>query len=335
MVRSKIVISCAGLGMGNASRIAALIEELHGFDVDVYSWGAGFRFLREFRNIHQLNFRLFELESFSGKSLTKGFITYLKNCWYLRQRLSAEKIDLIIADSDYHLPGYIALSAPRWFIGQAADVIARKKKFRPRLSLRGKINFFLREKLDFFFQYFCYDRIFVPSFSANHKQTGLRVQFIDLIVRKEFLNSPNGSPSEKIGILLSGSKQGLQDFECLKENSVVEFIARGDEKTEISSVAEMDKFHSFICQGGLSSLSELLTRKKPLFVVPLPHHPEQLLNAMEIERLGAGIKVEPQFFKDNDQLSINFELNSLHPSPGFTGASQLVQEICNTLVFDK
>src|SRR5947208_1851671 len=108
MRSKKILISCAGLGMGNASRVSGIAKELLETDVEltIASWGAGFRFLREFKQNSKLQFDLLELQPYGGSTL-RSALAFVSNCVRLRRLVKEFRPDAILLDSDYHVPAYL------------------------------------------------------------------------------------------------------------------------------------------------------------------------------------------------------------------------------------
>jgi len=308
----RILISCAGVGMGNASRVAAVIEALNEMSLEkkrpmsfhVVTWGSAYTFLREFQRESAVSFELIEAHSYgppqhilnfsSLRSLFGFGRTFLKNLRFLRSIVTRVKPSLIVLDSDYHFPSYFGAGCQRLYIGQAKDVLerARRNAYKPA-DLRERLNFYFKERLDAVLQHWFSHAILVPSFTdaaaGAANRGGGKVRRIPLIVRREFLETAAGEANrQSVGILLSGSE--------LEKAAFMELAVKFGLKVfspRVSSVPsranELDDFEVVFTQGGLSSISECLARDKFMVVFPLSHHPEQLLNAMEVERLGLGL----------------------------------------------
>lgn len=318
-MRPKVFIACAGLGMGNASRIAAVIEALekgpfareHGLDIHVFSWGAGYKFLDEFKKKHQAQFSLGQLCSFEPEvnflSYTK---TYLKNTQILLSAHRRIKPDLIVLDSDYHFMAHLWSKKPILYIGQAGDVVRRAEDNKTRSwSFKERLNLLIRERGDFFLQRLFADLVLVPSFDPKKLKPVKGVQFIHLIVRDEFRSRPlMTNPKNDLGILLSGSQLHKKQFVDFADKFNLNVIAPDTHKHLIATSEDVDDFSSVIVQGGLSSISEVLARGKWLVVFPMENHPEQILNAQEIEELGFGVMAQ---LSDLNNLSeLNQKINA-------------------------
>ncbi|MFA6238494.1 MAG: glycosyltransferase family protein [Bacteriovorax sp.] len=308
------MITCAGLGMGNASRVCAIIEALHqkaikenkSIEFHVLSWGAGHLFLKDYKLTSDIYFNLIKIQGYGNNKGLSAFIrNYLKNTQTIKVLIKEFNPDLLILDSDYHFLAYFQLNIPRISINQASDVLERipLTNYRPQ-TLSEKLMLFCREELDSFFQKIISSKVLVPSFSVDSKgdQNDKRIK-IPLIVREEFLAPKNDSVPNSIGVLLSGSEIDKDAFLKLKKEHNIQVITPGQDKTSLLSHAEvLDKFDIIFTQGGLSSISEVIAREKFLVVFPIHNHPEQIVNALEVERLGVGMKSSLRDLDDFDDL---------------------------------
>jgi uncharacterized protein (TIGR00661 family) len=286
--------------MGNASRISAIIEAIQeksthenmNLSISVLSWGAGYRFLNNFKQSTQSNFELTEMISYQQNLNPIKFLqTYFKNTATLKSKINEFNPNIIIIDSDYHFLAHVFKSKKIFSISQAYDVLARAKinNYRPNKILES-ITFTIREKIDFLIQWIFSNKILVPSFTINNKITS-KIYSIPLIVRKEFLG-PKAitSESDTYAILLSGSEIEKDKFVKLSQQESLTLISPNPNQINIiSHSAVLDEYEILITQGGLSSISEAIARKKFLVIFPIHNHPEQIINALEVERLGIGI----------------------------------------------
>lgn len=308
----KILVSCAGLGMGNASRISAILEALHkdakkrnaSVSLHVISWGAGYLFLKHFRESCGFKFELIEIKRYDSFSLGRFISTYFSNTAAIKEAIRKINPDLMILDSDYHLLSWMLFSKPKISIAQARDVVDRvslhdynAEDFKERLTL------FVREELDAFFQKQVFDKVLIPSFyPSESKEKEIK---IPLIVREEFLEKkPAQNPGDKqnITVLLSGSEIDRNNFLELKKYNF-KIISPGIGPESILSRADdLDHSDIIFTQGGLSSISEALARKKFLVVFPMSNHPEQELNSREVERHKAGLRATVSELQDLEAL---------------------------------
>ena len=298
--------------MGNASRVVAVVEALVGLSEQnhrkischIVTWGSAYRFLSEYKRESALAFDLIEshsygsaeevLDLFSPRSLFAFTKTFARNVFFLRKLVARLKPALIILDSDYHFPAYFGSGSPIIYIGQANDVLERAKRdsYKPS-SMRERLNFNFKERFDSLLQSLFSNWILVPSFSGQSERGG-KVKNIPLIVRKEFLGKPQASDAnQSVGILLSGSELEKSAFLAIAKKFNLKVLSPG-RKNEPSTVPShahtLDEFGIIFTQGGLSSISECIAREKFLVVFPMHCHPEQVLNAAEVENLGLGMR---------------------------------------------
>ena len=297
----QVLIACAGLGMGNAARVVALVEELSRearaasieLALTVCSWGAGYDFLRKAQRGGDISFHLERLvdypPGFQPWTYLRAFSTNSFRLARLSRRLRPE---LILLDSDYHFLAYIFSGARRVFVGQAWDVVRRSRVRGGRWSWRQRTVFFFREYLDAMVQKIFSHRILVPSFSPEAAHAWpTKVTSIPLMVRKEFrgLRENLHQAGAGVGLLLSGSGLHARRLRALAETLQIPVLERTP-----SSPEELDQFRYLVVQGGLSSISECIARGRYCYVVPMPNHPEQELNALAVEEMGLGRRVSEE-----------------------------------------
>lgn len=308
----KILVSCAGLGMGNASRISAILEAIHkdsqmrnaSVSLHVISWGAGHLFLKHFREACGFDFELIEIKRYDSFSLGKFISTYFSNTTAIKDAIKKIDPDLMILDSDYHLLSWMLFTKPKISIAQARDVVDRislhdysAEDFKERMTL------FVREELDAFFQKHVFDKVLIPSFYPS-RSADKEIK-IPLIVREEFLrDSPEMDRNQKqnVTVLLSGSEIDRNNFLELKKYNFKIISPGVGPKNILSRADDLDHSDIIFTQGGLSSISEALARKKFLVVFPMTNHPEQELNSREVEKNKAGLRASVSELQNLDSL---------------------------------
>lgn len=286
--------------MGNASRVAATLESLQewssrqGLSIDYHlaSWGAGYKFLEAWRAQAKIPLRLI--------SLRPPLFSFLGNSLLLRREIRKLSPDLILLDSDYHFPAYVGLVIPRVYLGQATDVVERARKYGVP-TLRQKLNYFFKEKLDAVFQRLIADVIIAPTFRGHSRTLG-PVQRVPLIVRREFRAALQTAGGQRIGVLLSGSRLERSVFASLGKRADVQIL-----EDLPSSAAALDRCRFVFVQGGLSSIAECIARRRFAVVFPMVGHPEQILNAREVEELGLGIRADSSELQDLPRLLARIE----------------------------
>jgi hypothetical protein len=295
-------------------------SKIEGFSISikVFCWGAGYNFLKMFKEKTSLKFELIQINAYGPHLTFLAFIrNFFMNCKTFKLAILKEQPDLLLLDSDYHFPSYLFFRKPKIYIGQAFDVLERVKRNNYKTkTIFEKLNLFTREKLDSYYQQLISTVVLVPAFTF-HNQKETTFKKIPLIVREEFLliNKNSEAQGEKIGVLLSGSEIDKEVFLELKNKFQLHVITPATSgEVQLSDASTIDKFDIVLTQGGLSSISEVISRNKFLVVFPIKNHPEQMLNAIEVEQLGLGIKADIEELKDFPKLikNINQKKKSLN-----------------------
>ena len=250
---------------------------------EVFGWGVGYEFFESIQKKCELSFQLHRLHSYGDGSVG----TFFRNCRILKKAVEEIHPMLIVLDSDYHFPAYWFSNCPVVSVGQAYDVVERSRDYQFR-SISEALRWFFYEKLDAWIQTRFSNHVIVPAF-RNFSRQSKKIVKIPLVVRNEFIEKRRVAPTSTLGFLLSGSQLESEKFLAVAKAHNLEVIspACGTTATRAES---LDRFDFIITQGGLSSISECMARQKFMIVVPLADHPEQSLNASEVERLGLGLK---------------------------------------------
>lgn len=293
-MKRRFFILAAGLGLGNSTRICAILQSLRaacppeGLEITVFSWGIGADFLS--RHAEELGFELVRLAPYYPLKAKAILGNYWRNCATISRRIRSGRPDLVLHDSDYHFVPFIGRGIPAISLGQAHDVVerARARRFLPRNG-RQWLSLLLGEWMDSWTQKLFTSEVLIPSFDSRPSGEP-RLRRIPLIVRREYREQPAaGADQSTVGFLPGGSGIGAK--------AVAEWAERNRfTPLQGSSLEEgrprIDRFGAVVVQGGLSSISECIARRKPMIVVPIPDHVEQKLNALEVERAGLGVLCE-------------------------------------------
>jgi hypothetical protein len=305
----RVLISCGGLGMGNASRVFAIAQAIGrkwpGAEVHFFTWGKGHAFLAKAAT-SQAGMRLHALEPYPwlGRSripllrslhmLALFTRAYLRNTFILRRAMRELDPDVVLLDSDYHFASFFGRRGKLFYLGQAIDVVdrARRLGYRPR-GLVARLSFLACEVVDGLLQRLMSDRVFVPSFLETESPPGSgRALRIPLIVREEFRHASDRSASVKTVAVTSGS-----GIESERIDGLVAAIGgslfsapRGDSR--LTSPEDFQAGEFVVIQGGLTSISECIALGRPMLVVPIRGRAEQEVNARTVESLGLGISCE-------------------------------------------
>ena len=307
MSAKTLVIMCSGLGMGNSTRLLGVVQALRScaqasperLRIAVCTNGRAVRFWET--EGKTLGTDVIRFQSYGPRSAEPhvrvpwlSFLgpaaawAYLVNSLRVFSFLRRSKADLALIDSDYHCLPLVLFRVPVFALGQAWDVVRRDAGARPAIRRDGM----LVEKLDLLFQRLISERIFAPCFEPA-VAAGRRIRPIPLIVRREFEAPADARPTGPILVLLGGSGIGSAPLRAYARKHGLPVI--GAPEGAASALDNLgrpliDAAPAVITQGGLSSISECLARRKKMIVLPIEKHAEQLSNALTVQRLGLGLR---------------------------------------------
>jgi len=309
--KRRILISCGGLGMGNASRVFAIAQSVcrkwPEAEVHFFCWGVGYEFLERAISTQEGMMLLHRLEAYPweknssvpGWRTLKMFVAYARaytrNTSMLSLAVGALDPQVILLDSDYHFFAFFGRRKKLFFLGQAIDVVARARRlgYRPK-KLAARLSFFACEVLDGMIQRLVSDKVFIPSFLEKEDlETGSRTLRVPLIVREEFRSAGNRAASRKTVAVTSGSgieSERIDGLVTAIGGSI--FVPEGAEPFQITSPKDFQAGEFVVIQGGLTSISECIALNKRMLVVPIRGRAEQEVNARTVERLGLGVACE-------------------------------------------
>jgi uncharacterized protein (TIGR00661 family) len=135
---------------------------------------------------------------------------------------------------------------------------------------------------------------YVPSFIKL--KTKKNVELIEPIIREEILKL---SPIDQGHILVYLSSKTPHLLELLKKYPQKEFYIFGYDREYTEENLHFRKYgdgftklfesaSAVIANGGFSFISEAIYLKKPIYSIPIAKHFEQLLNALNLEKMGYG-----------------------------------------------
>jgi len=303
--------------MGNSTRCHAVIEHLAaaGVSVHVLTSGNGLKYFANRPGIASLN----EMASFyysgtnggvSGWATIKtvGKLAKLAQAKRakLEQIIDQVKPDIAVTDSEYATAPLRKRKIPIAAINNSEVVVTEFLKHR-RDAKGVRSHFWFVEFSDYLFhRKFC-DLILSP-YPLRTPTRHPKFRRIGLIVRRnvrEIIAStpePNISPRQlkNVVFMLSGSVHATlvnfdgRDFPFHVDvvgrdgnsHGNVKFHGRLMNNTELLARAD-----ALVINGGYSALSEAFAFRKPTFVLPVPGHAEQFINARMAADMGLGFQV--------------------------------------------
>ena len=316
-----VSISCLflinGLGMGNSTRCHAVIENLAaaGVSVHVLTSGNGLKYFADRPGIASLN----EMASFyysgtnggvSGWATIKTVGNLAKLAKAKRAKLEEiiEKVrpDIAVTDSEYATAPLRRRKIPIAAINNSEVVVTEFLKHRR--DARGvRSHFWFVEFSDYLFhRKFC-DLILSP-YPLRTPTRHPKFKRIGLIVRRNVREIIDNTPAQNLSprqlknvvFMLSGSVHAtLVNFDGRKFPFNVDVVGRDGNSHDnvtfhgrlMNNTALLARADALVINGGYSALSEAFAFRKPTFVLPVPGHAEQFINARLAADLGLGFHV--------------------------------------------
>ena len=347
-----------GLGLGNSTRCHAVIEHLvaAGCDVHVLTSGNGLTYFAGRPEITSLG----SMPSFfygatnsgiSGWSTLRTLPRLLKIAREKRAQLGAWvdrlKPDVAVVDSEYTLSPLRRRKIPIVAINNSEVVVTEYLKRRGKA--RGtSSHFWFIEFSDFLFHRRFGDLVLspfpldTPTRAPNFRRVGLILRPAVERVALAGAGPATRLPQEvrTVVCMLSGSVHASQiDFGDGHFPFAVEVVGRSGESRgnvtfhgrQMDNIALLERADVLVINGGYSALSEALAFGKPTFVLPVPGHAEQFVNARLACDLGLGFAateqdVFPRLLEMHRRNSwIGREPR--HPDLCFNGAEQAAEAI--------
>jgi UDP:flavonoid glycosyltransferase YjiC (YdhE family) len=325
MFHSSVTTTCLfvinGLGLGNSTRCHAVIEQLAaaGCRVHVLTSGNGLAYFEGKKCIESLHSMESLYYSKSGGGIS-GWAT-LKSVGSLAKLAKAKRNslaqlldkvnpDVAVIDSEYAISPLRRRHIPIIAINNSEVVVTEFLK-RRRQAKGVRSHFWLVEFSDYLFHRHYCDLVLSP-FPVRTPTRHPKFHRIGLIVRpavKELAMA--ASPKEalsprqlrKVVFMLSGSVHATQiNFNNRQFPFAVEVVGRSGESRgnvtfhgrQMNNTALLASADALVINGGYSALSESFAFRKPTFVLPVPGHAEQFVNASLASDLGLGFSVTEQ-----------------------------------------
>ncbi len=316
----RIAVCVSGLGLGNSTRLHAVLESLgklsdDNFQITLFTWGNGllyFHQLMDSINIVPLKPYLKPDEGlyslgFCGHRIFTNFfrfsMIYVSNTIKIHRALANGKFKAALLDGDFHFLPFLFRSIPIFAISQSPYICSQWVKFRLQAGVRMWTKMVLFEFSEYLIFSIFSAGIFVPCMT---QYTARRKQIIPspLIVRRVFTEATYGPPKWRVGAVASGSPFYSQELESSKSTagafSLNLLTGKGKYSLDRENKPIIDSAQLILTQCGLSTLSECISRRKKMLLLPVARHPEQFVNASIIARLGLGAVFDIKTNLDQD-----------------------------------
>ena len=310
-----------GLGLGNSTRCHAVIERLAatGCRVHVLTSGNGLSYFEGVKHVESLH----RMESFfysksgghiSGWAPLKSIGSLAKLVKAKRKALAQllDKLnpDVAVIDSEYAISPLRRRRIPIIAINNSEVVVTEFLK-RRRQARGVRSHFWMIEFLDYLFHRHYCDLVLSP-FPTRTPTRHPKFRRIGLIVRPAVKGLAATTPTNealsprqlrKVVFMLSGSVHASQiHFNDHQFPFAIEVVGRSGQSQgnvtfhgrQMNNTALLASADALVINGGYSALSECFAFRKPTFVLPVPGHAEQFVNASLASDFGLGFAVTEQ-----------------------------------------
>jgi UDP:flavonoid glycosyltransferase YjiC (YdhE family) len=308
-----VLFAINGLGMGNSTRCHVVTQRLcEVAEIHIITSGNGLFFFKDRTGIASITEMPALSYAFSGDGVdTLGTLsrvhTLRGQLHEKKQKLEALldqlKPDMVVTDSEYVIRPILRRRIPLAGINNSELIVSRffRQKHLPP-SIRA--HFWLIEYSDYLYHHLKWNLAVSPS-PFDDPPRGKPFKRIGLIVRdgardtaRERAGKPVPRPQEidRILVMLSGSAFASQIDELQTLPWKVDVVGR--EGVSSGNVAYRGKIResldfvrragALVINGGFSSVSEAVAMMRPIYVLPVPNHAEQLINALMVKEIGAG-----------------------------------------------
>lgn len=309
----KILFAICGIGLGNASRCSAIIEELNNeFDVRIAIFANAYNLFKDrykIYKLYELNYpKLNKINVFKTFFLKDNVFNFIKNVLIYFKILQDFKPDIVVVDSDYAclIPCKIK-RIPIIGINNSFTVKKAWKEYKSKIFKSCLFSYYILEQIDYLCMKLFHNLVICPAFKKYETKIRKIIQ-VNPIVRKR-CQIPNSigkrlAPTEDIVLIMCGGSDIEMDYSGLnKIKKQVIIIGKKNKNTKghlyykgivKNSLDYLEEAKYIVIQGGLSSISEITNLKKPCIVIPIRGHAEQNLNAIAFEELGLGVLANSQ-----------------------------------------
>jgi len=344
----KVLIMPCGIGMGHASRCVTIARKLQeeGVDVAFASYGCGYEMLDSYHEYKTL--KLPEIKFYGDKGILDIKYTvkksidipyiFLKSIYQESKIIKKFKPDIIVADSHFSVPitakvlGVPCIMIQNELTLNFSELYPKEKKVE-----------YLEKGLKKFIKDVCNlsEVIIIPDLQGSteipekldkkvvHTGPFLRDDNHNATSKEDIKRKLGFNNSEKIILVtVGGSDFGIEllklicnaysKLECDRLIFVTgpgikaDFICESDKiikKKFLDNMMEWMKISDVIVTlGGHTTIMEIISLGIPNIIIPIDNHPEQLKNAVNIEKYGISIVKE---LKNLDPNEISRDINRL------------------------
>lgn len=309
----RVLFLISGLGLGNSTRCHAMIQHLSaaGAMVEVATSDNGLWFFQDptcdIAGLTPLpGLRYGRRNGRISIAATLGAVAEMRDVLRRTEEVVADLIErfrpqVVITDSVYAHRAVRRARLPLVAVNNADMVVRTIAAARPPLAVLPQ--FLAVELPDFLYHRTVPDLVISPRLDPADRAGSGPFRPVAPIVRRDYVGSEaNSGPPRRVAIMLSGSAFGspVRLTRPLPDGLAVEVIGRpapdGPVQPGVTyhgrireSAALLRQADLMVVNGGFSAVSEAITLRRPVVVVPVPGHAEQWVNAETVTRMGVGM----------------------------------------------
>jgi uncharacterized protein (TIGR00661 family) len=291
----KILFVINGLGLGNASRCKAVIDQLDGerYKIDLLISGRAVDFYQNWKRGEVFYQKALSYPE-DGFGLLQTIFSNLKNIVsnILKQDrvLNNKNYDLVVSDSDYIIFLHKILKRFKLVSINNSNIIINNKHLIPTAYYAKVKSQLFFESWDQYLHTKFPDVVICPRLKFGEIEKDNNIRYISPLVRnlkmdREIFESGKGA------LILSGFDKFDQSKLIARVKEKIPhidlYIPKSNKPLKIKEVP-FKKYEFIISNAGASTISESLFYLVPLLLVPVEGHAEQLVNALIYKKAGFG-----------------------------------------------
>ena len=307
----KLLFIVNGLGMGNATRCESIIERLidKKIDIEILTSGNGLQYFKDRGYVS----KLYELSAlyYGSKNgqlsiwrtlfeIPQFILIFFNNVRFLRNLLRATDYSGVVIDSDYTIGWLRPWVRVPVFALNNADVVLEECRKLTEIPREVRMQYLI-EKSDAWYHRAIPDMVFSPTIESRKSANTRTLKHFPPFVRQGLNVRTTKDELRTILIMLSGSQfsTGIEFLQTLARRGALQIQVVGREGESNDWITFHGKVYQnrdminqadlMVINGGFSAVSEAVVLRKPAVVIPVPHHAEQFINALTVERAGLGL----------------------------------------------
>ena len=316
---TKILFGVCGVGAGHYIRSKVIIDHLSKkHEILIIAGLSAFTYLKkQYKNVYWVDgieFGIKDDKIVSLNTLTKNLkkisIKNYLNLKRLKKKVEEFKPDIVISDWELFTTLY-----------------ARDKKLKTisvdneHFILYGQIKFDKKYRLDYYKTYlvsklFKYGESIVIGLPGQKLRNEREATIVNPIIRRELTHlKPKNeghilvyksiTNNQKLIDLFKKTKARFIVYDC--ESEITEGNVQFKKFEEKQFLKDLANCRGVITTGGITLISEAIYLKKPLLVIPIKKHFEQILNAEYVKEHNLGMMIEDLDLKTLNVFLLNLE----------------------------